>query len=109
MKTNVLFILLSLGLFSCSSTKSPVSGKDNRDKIPRRIILDTDMDGDCDDASALAILHALANRGECTILGIVVSAPPVEGAVGTVRAINQACGRPDLPVGAATVLPNDSS
>jgi hypothetical protein len=26
-----------------------------------------------------------------------------------VRAINQACGRPDLPVGAASVLPNDSS
>ncbi len=110
MKTHSLFFLLSLALISCNSTKSLVTGKDTRHmNTPLRIILDTDMDGDCDDASALAILHALANRGECTILGVVASAPPVEGAVGTVRAINQACGRPGLSVGAATISPSDTS
>jgi hypothetical protein len=39
-----------------------------------RIILDTDMSGDCDDAGALALLHALADQGECEILATVVSA-----------------------------------
>jgi hypothetical protein len=73
------------------------------------LILDTDMDTDCDDASALAVLHALADLGECQILGVVVSAPPVEMGVGAVRAINHACGRPDLPVGAASISPDDSS
>ena len=37
------------------------------------IIFDTDMDTDCDDAGALAILHALADRGEAEILATVVS------------------------------------
>ena len=77
-------------------------------KIPS-IILDTDIDGDCDDASALAVLHALADKGECRILGIVVSAPPVVMGVGAVRAINHACGRPDLPVGASNMSPDDPS
>jgi hypothetical protein len=73
------------------------------------LILDTDMDTDCDDASALAVLHVLANLGECNILGVVVSAPPVELGVGAVRAINHAYGRPDLPVGAASIAPADPS
>jgi hypothetical protein len=73
------------------------------------LILDTDIDGDCDDASALAVLHALADLGECNILGVVVSAPPVDLGVGAVRAINHACGRPDLPVGAPSIMPDDPS
>jgi hypothetical protein len=73
------------------------------------LILDTDMDTDCDDASALAVLHALANLGECHILGVVVSAPPVEMGVGAVRAINHACGRPNLSVGASSILPDAPS
>lgn len=112
MKIKLLYILLCLGLTFCSSSaaQSPSDGKDNRDtNIPRRVILDTDMDTDCDDASAHALLHALADRGECSILGVVVSAPPVEGGVGAVRAINQACGRPDLPVGAANTSPDEAS
>jgi inosine-uridine nucleoside N-ribohydrolase len=110
MKTSFFFILLSVASISCfnSEAQSP-DEKDNPDNIARRIILDTDMDTDCDDASALAILHALANRGECSILGVVVSAPPVEPGVGVVRAVNHACGRPNLPVGAASTSPDDAS
>jgi hypothetical protein len=37
------------------------------------LIFDTDMDTDCDDASALAMLHALADAGEVEILATVVS------------------------------------
>jgi hypothetical protein len=73
------------------------------------VILDTDMDTDCDDASALAVLHALASLGECNLLAVIVSAPPVELGVGAVRAINHACGRPNLPVGAANDSPDESS
>jgi len=40
---------------------------------PVDVIFDTDMMTDCDDAGALAVLHALADRGECRIVATVVS------------------------------------
>ncbi|QIF01527.1 nucleoside hydrolase [Roseimicrobium sp. ORNL1] len=66
--------------------------------IPK-ILFDTDMDTDCDDAGAMAVLHALADRGECEILATVVSVTH-PGAAPTVAAINAYYGRPDLPIGA---------
>ncbi len=53
---------------------------------------------DCDDAGALAVLHALADQGECEILATVCSVSDVDSAV-TVAAINAYFGRPDLPLG----------
>ena len=35
---------------------------------PVKVIFDTDMANDCDDAGALAVLHALADLGEVEIL-----------------------------------------
>ncbi len=64
-----------------------------------RIIYDTDMDTDCDDAGALAILHALADRGEAEILATVVSSR-YPWSVPCVEAINRYYGRADLPIGA---------
>ncbi|HSI62542.1 MAG TPA: nucleoside hydrolase, partial [Candidatus Saccharimonadia bacterium] len=64
-----------------------------------KILFDTDMDTDCDDAGAMAVLHALADRGECEILGTVVSVTH-PGAAPTVAAINAWYGRPNLPIGA---------
>lgn len=64
-----------------------------------KIIFDTDMDTDCDDAGALAILHALADRGEAEILATVVSSR-YSWSVPCVEAINRYYGRPDLPIGA---------
>ncbi len=65
---------------------------------PVPILFDTDMDSDCDDAGALALLHALADRGEARILATVVSAHhPWSGPC--VDAVNTYFGRPDLPVG----------
>lgn len=63
-----------------------------------RIIFDTDMDSDCDDAGALALLHALADRGEAKILATMVSSKHRWSAP-CVDAINTFFGRPDLPVG----------
>ena len=64
-----------------------------------KIIYDTDMDTDCDDAGALAILHALADRGEAEILATVVSSR-YRWSVPCVEAINRYYGRADLPIGA---------
>ncbi len=66
------------------------------DPVP--ILFDTDMDSDCDDAGALAMLHALADAGEVKILATVVSARHRWSAP-CVEAINRYYGRPDLPIG----------
>ena len=67
---------------------------------PARIILDTDMAGDCDDAGALALLHALADRGEAEILAVVTNGEEFHGAsAATVDAINTWYNRGDLPIG----------
>lgn len=65
---------------------------------PAKIILDVDLAEDVDDAGALATLHALADRGEAEILGILVSSKN-EWVVPCADAINTWYGRPDLPVG----------
>jgi len=72
---------------------------------PVQLILDTDIDTDCDDAGALAVLHALANRGEVQLLGVVCSVPVPWTAL-CAAAINEACGRSDVPVGLLE-LPNE--
>ncbi|TVR55792.1 MAG: hypothetical protein EA425_00400 [Puniceicoccaceae bacterium] len=61
-------------------------------------ILDTDIDTDCDDAGALAVVHALAKQGRINVLGVICSVPLPECAA-CVHAINQWHGRSDLPVG----------
>lgn len=66
------------------------------DPVP--VIFDTDITGDCDDVLALAMLHALADRGECEIKAVTISkihpltAPFVD-------AVNTYYGRGDLPIG----------
>lgn len=65
---------------------------------PVKLIFDTDMDSDCDDAGAMAMLHALADRGEIEILATTVSSHHPWSAP-CVDAINTYYGRPDLPIG----------
>jgi hypothetical protein len=65
------------------------------------VIFDTDMDSDCDDPAALAMLHALADRGEAVILATTASSRS-EGAAECVDSLNAYFGRPDLPIGAPT-------
>ena len=65
---------------------------------PVKILFDTDMTTDCDDAGAMAVLHTLADRGECEILATVTSVTD-PNALATVDAINRYRGRPDLPLG----------
>ncbi len=66
------------------------------DPIP--IIFDTDITGDVDDVLALAMLHSLADRGECTIEAVTISKiNPLSGPF--VDAVNTFYGRPDVPLG----------
>lgn len=62
------------------------------------VIFDTDLGIDVDDAGALAVLHALADRGEARILATVanVNDPYAAAALDT---INTYYGRPDILVG----------
>lgn len=63
-----------------------------------KIILDSDCLSDWDDVGALAILHTLADQGECEILATV--ACTVDGVSPQVlELINSYYGRPKLPVG----------
>jgi inosine-uridine nucleoside N-ribohydrolase len=63
------------------------------------VIFDTDMGSDCDDAGALAVLHALADAGELNVLGVIFSSGRNRYGVGTCDAINTYYGRGDLPLG----------
>jgi inosine-uridine nucleoside N-ribohydrolase len=67
-------------------------------KTPVNVILDTDIGPDCDDAGAIAILHALADRGEATILGMMCCISSPWGAR-CIHAINSYYGRPGIPIG----------
>lgn len=70
--------------------------------MPQLLILDTDLDTDCDDAGALAVIHALMDAGECELLGVVCSVP-ILACVGAARAINAGYGWGEIPVGLVEV------
>lgn len=90
-------LVIALGLFG--SALAANAGEAPNKTPPARIILDTDMAEDVDDAGALALLHALADRGEAEILAVMHStAYPYS--VGAIDAINTYYGRPDIPIGA---------
>lgn len=66
---------------------------------PVKIIFDADIDSDCDDVGAMAVLHALADLGETEILA-TVSSSQNEWTPACIDAINTFYGRGDLPIGA---------
>jgi purine nucleosidase len=94
----------------------------------RKIFVDTDAHLDCDDAGALAMLHAMEAKGEISLIGMVHNGAVQGGAGGKAKpipqdyfillqnmsftlflptgtlpaidAINTFYGRPDIPVGA---------
>ena len=75
-------------------------------KSPVKLILDTDMSGDADDAGTLAMLHAMADRGECELLATIVNrADLTKASAAAVDAINTYYGRPDIPIGTDKVGP----
>ena len=67
---------------------------------PVKLILDTDMSGDCDDVGTLALPHALVDRGECDLLAVATNRKDLTNAsAAAVDAINTYYGRPEIPIG----------
>lgn len=76
---------------------------------PVRLILDTDMGNDCDDALALAMIHALQNRSEVQLLAVTITKDNRDAAP-FVDLVNHFYGRPDVPIGVVRngKTPNDT-
>ena len=66
--------------------------------VPVRMIFDTDMGADIDDALALAVIHGLQNRGEAKLLA-VTSSKDHPASASVIDMINTWFGRGDIPVG----------
>ncbi|WP_339729017.1 nucleoside hydrolase [uncultured Gimesia sp.] len=65
---------------------------------PVKVIFDTDISGDVDDVLALAMLHTLADRGECELLAVTISKiNPLTGPF--TDATNTFYGRGEIPIG----------
>jgi inosine-uridine nucleoside N-ribohydrolase len=62
------------------------------------IIFDSDMGPDYDDVGAIAILHALADKGEAKILATVASTR-YDGVAGVMNVFNTYFKRPGIPIG----------
>jgi len=87
------FFILIL-ILACDSASNK---KDVPEKV--KIIFDTDIGSDCDDAGAIAVLHKLADKGEIEILGVIFSSNANKYGTGVCDAINTYYGRGDLPLG----------
>ncbi len=68
-------------------------------KPPVKMIFDTDMGNDIDDAMALAMIHQLARRGAVELLA-VTSTKDHPRSVAYIDALNTWYGFPDIPLGA---------
>lgn len=80
-------ILETLLVLCCAAQSAPVP-----------VVFDTDLSTDCDDVGAMAVLHALADRGEARILATMASTKNPDAAP-CIDALNTWFGRPDLPIG----------
>jgi inosine-uridine nucleoside N-ribohydrolase len=65
---------------------------------PVRLILDTDIGNDVDDALALAMIHALENRGEVHLLAVTITKDN-RYAAPFVDLVDNYYGRPGIPIG----------
>lgn len=65
---------------------------------PVRLIFDTDIGNDVDDALALGVIHALQSRRECRLLGVTITKDH-DDAARLVDAIDTFYGRGNIPIG----------
>ncbi|MCA9016302.1 MAG: nucleoside hydrolase [Planctomycetaceae bacterium] len=65
---------------------------------PVKLIFDTDIGNDIDDALALAVIHALQSRGECELLAVTCSKENPYAAL-YCDVVNTFYGRPEIPLG----------
>ena len=65
---------------------------------PVKLIFDTDIGNDVDDALALGVIHALQSRGECELLAVTITKDH-ELCAPFVDAVNTFYGRGGIPIG----------
>jgi len=94
-KLSILSLLSGSLLFS-SCQQNAISAS-NKNK-PIKVILDSDIGQDCDDAAVMALLHKFADNGEAEILATMF---PMQDPMGApaMDVINTYYGRPDIPIG----------
>ncbi|MGO9598729.1 MAG: nucleoside hydrolase [Isosphaeraceae bacterium] len=85
--------LMNLAILGALCATLPARGAE-----PVGLIFDTDICGDCDDALALGMIHALQSRGACRLLAVTVSVDN-DLAAPFVDAVNTFYGRGDVPIG----------
>ena len=83
------FLLVAPAALADSSEPQPSKPK---------VIFETDFTLDVDDVGALAVLHALADRGEVDLLAVSYNEAQ-RNAAAAIRAVNAWYGRADLPIG----------
>lgn len=87
-------ILLIISLLTSSMAFSQTLSR-----LPKTLILDTDIGPDYDDVGAMAVMHALADKGEVKPLA-VIACNKNEYVGPTIEILNNYFGRPELPIAA---------
>ena len=103
MKTNPILLILIVTANLAISV-----GVADAPRPPVRIIFDTDIGNDVDDALALGLLHSLQTRGACELLGVTITRCD-ELAGPYVNAVNHFYGRAQLPVGCIRGTPESDT
>ncbi|MFO0918349.1 MAG: nucleoside hydrolase [Planctomycetaceae bacterium] len=65
---------------------------------PVKLIFDTDIGNDVDDAMAMGVIHSLQSRKQCELLAVTITKDHPDAAP-YIDAINTFYGRPDIPIG----------
>jgi inosine-uridine nucleoside N-ribohydrolase len=87
----VILVCCLAGCFAISYTHKPAP-------VPVAIIFDSDMGPDYDDAGAITLLHAFADKGEAKILATMASTK-YQSVAGVLNVFNTYFKRPGIPVG----------
>ena len=95
--TRSTFVIRKLEIIACIFFAFAVRTPSAADG-PVRMIFDTDMGNDVDDALALAVIHELADRSEVELLAVTLSKDN-PWAAPYIDAVNTFYGRPDVPIG----------
>ncbi|MBI5759726.1 MAG: nucleoside hydrolase [Planctomycetales bacterium] len=85
-------------LFACELSIPARLAADDVHAPSVRLIFDTDMGNDIDDALALGVIHALQSRGECRLLAVTLSKDN-EFAAPYCDLVNTFNGRGEIPIG----------
>jgi inosine-uridine nucleoside N-ribohydrolase len=91
-------VVLALFVLTAAASPARLMAQAQASPDPVRLIFDTDMGNDVDDAMALAVIHTLETRGVCKLLAVTITKDhPKAGPF--VDAINTFYNRGDISIG----------